>query len=217
MIEDLTKENLEKKIDKLGKYSELILKKIKRNVRDSVTNLIVLRTSKFFKGYTKKLANDYVNVINSYIDYDYLKNDDEFNKFLAELIENKIALFLEMPTDLIAEEIGISFCEFRSEIDKRIEKDICDTYYKIIEFKCKKNNIPCYRWKIDSKSKCLKTKKHEKMENVIVFWEEIPDSKYLSGNENESHHAGCSFDCNCLLFLVLTKLSFLSTFILEIK
>ena len=158
----------------------------------------------------------------------YVKKTEAEQKKIEEKIEERAKLFKSIPFE-IAQNIVQRIFELISKGDKDedfIYKEIKENYLlnytesyvkpmvqteisaihtELIEFKCRKNNIPAYRWKTrDSKAR----KSHFYMSDVIIFWDDPPAPEDLFPNYSKKgkryknslghYHAGCCPNCRCV-------------------
>jgi SPP1 gp7 family putative phage head morphogenesis protein len=59
-------------------------------------------------------------------------------------------------------------------------------------------NIPAYIWRTSEDSRVRKA--HEKMDGVIVFWDDAPNAEKIAHEKNVKHgpyHSGCIWNCRC--------------------
>lgn len=155
-------------------------------------------------------------------------DDNDFQSFINKKIKERAELFKSIPIEvaknIIQKIFELTFKGYTDEalINKEIKENYLPNYTKsyvkllvqteisktlvnITEFKCRKNNIPAYKWKTrDSKAR----KSHFSMSNVIIFWDDPPAPEDLFPTYSKTgqpyknslghYHAGCCPNCRCI-------------------
>lgn len=86
--------------------------------------------------------------------------------------------------------------EARANLIARTE--VGKTSTALTQARSRQLNIPAYIWRTSEDSRVRKA--HEKMDGVIVFWDDAPNPEKLEHEKNVKHgpyHSGCIWNCRC--------------------